>query len=95
MKVNGSSDGIRMDPAGGKAAAKTGPGAKTASADTASVRLSGASAALSAGESEAEFDTAKVDNIKQAIREGRFGVDSGVVADRMIASVSDLFGPVH
>ena len=35
-------------------------------------------------------DTAKVAEIKQAISEGRFKVNSGVVADRLIATVRDL-----
>lgn len=35
-------------------------------------------------------DTAKVAEIKQAISEGRFKVNSGVVADRLIESVRDL-----
>ena len=37
-------------------------------------------------------DTAKVAEIKQAISEGRFKVNSGVVADRLIATVRDLIG---
>ena len=37
-------------------------------------------------------DAAKVAEIKQAISEGRFQVDSGVVADRLIQSVKDLLG---
>lgn len=35
-------------------------------------------------------DTHKVAEIKQAISEGRFKVNSGVVADRLISSVQDL-----
>ena len=35
-------------------------------------------------------DTQKVAEIKQAISEGRFKVNSGVVADRLINSVQDL-----
>lgn len=35
-------------------------------------------------------DTHKVAEIKQAISEGRFKVNSGVVADRLINSVHDL-----
>lgn len=34
-------------------------------------------------------DTAKVESIKQAIAEGRFEVNSEVVADRLIASVRE------
>jgi len=37
-------------------------------------------------------DPAKVAEIKQAISEGRFKVDSALVADRLIQSVRDLIG---
>ncbi|CAN0505721.1 unnamed protein product, partial [Phaeothamnion confervicola] len=52
-------------------------------------------ASLSASESNAEFDSGRVEQIKQSIRDGRFEVDSGVVADKLIANVNDLFGNVH
>lgn len=95
MKVNGSTDSMRPDPATGKAVAK-GPAAGVAgNSDTSTVRLSGVSASLAAGDSSPAFDAAKVASIKQAIREGRFEVDSGVVADKLIANVNELFGKVH
>jgi negative regulator of flagellin synthesis FlgM len=37
-------------------------------------------------------DASKVAEIKQAISEGRFKVNSGVVADRLIETVRDLIG---
>ena len=37
-------------------------------------------------------DVAKVAEIKQAISEGRFQINSGVVADRLIASARELLG---
>lgn len=39
-----------------------------------------------------EFDTAKVDAIKQAIREGHFKINADVVADRLVESVKQLLG---
>lgn len=36
------------------------------------------------------IDANKVAQIKQAISEGRFQVNSGVIADRLIQSVRDL-----
>lgn len=46
---------------------------------------------LEAKVSSAEvFDTEKVDAIKSAIANGQFKVDSGKVADGLIASVKDL-----
>jgi negative regulator of flagellin synthesis FlgM len=37
-------------------------------------------------------NAAKVAEIKQAISEGRFQVNTSVVADRLIATVRDLIG---
>jgi negative regulator of flagellin synthesis FlgM len=37
----------------------------------------------------AVVDAAQVDAIKQAISEGRFRVDSGVVADKLLAAVRE------
>lgn len=45
--------------------------------------------ALSGG----DFDHAKVDQIRQAIREGRFQVNAGAIADRLIADATALLGP--
>lgn len=47
---------------------------------------------LSLGNSEnaPQIDANKVAKIKQAISEGRFQVNSGVVADRLLSSVKDL-----
>jgi negative regulator of flagellin synthesis FlgM len=95
MKVNGSTDGIRVDLPAGKAPARSGGSGAAGASAAPTVRLSGASTSLAASENAPEFDAAKVDQVKQAIRDGRFAVDAGVVADKMIASVSDLFGPLH
>ncbi|BBE51493.1 Anti-sigma-28 factor, FlgM [Ferriphaselus amnicola] len=37
-------------------------------------------------------DVAKVAEIRQAISEGRFQINSGVVADRLIATARELLG---
>ena len=95
MKVNGSTDTLRPDMATGKPAAKSAAAGVVGNSDAPAVRLSGASASLSAGDSSPAFDASKVASIKQAIREGRFEVDSGVVADKLIANVNELFGKVH
>ena len=63
--------------------------------DAPTVRLSDVSASLAPGEGQAEFDASKVAQIKDAIREGRFEVNSGVVADKLIENVNQLFGKVH
>lgn len=40
-----------------------------------------------------DFDAAKVDAIRRAIREGRFSVNAGAIADRLIADASALLRP--
>lgn len=59
----------------------------------------GASVALSASASmrvdaqgEGAFDGAKVDRIAQAIREGRFTINAGAIADKLIANAQELIG---
>ncbi len=37
-----------------------------------------------------QFDAAKVEQIKQAMREGKFEVNASLVADKLIASVQDM-----
>ena len=44
-------------------------------------------AELSTGE---PFDAGKVEQIKQAMRDGQFKVNAGVVADRLIESMKEL-----
>ncbi len=96
MKINGSSDPARLDVGNGKVSTKPNTATGTAAAGTAaSVRLSEGLASLTANESNAEFDAGRVEQIKQSIRDGSFEVDSGVVADKLIANVNDLFGNVH
>ena len=96
MKINGSSDPARLDIGSGKVSAKPASATSTEPAGTAaSVRLSEGLTSLSAQDSAAEFDAGRVEQIKQSIRDGSFEVDSGVVADKLIANVNDLFGNVH
>ncbi len=42
--------------------------------------------------SSADFDTARVAEIRQAISEGRYQVNTGKIADGLIDSVRDLLG---
>ena len=101
MKINGSTDlAGTLATTGAKTTGKAG-GTKEAdqTADSAPVRLSDLSARLHALESgssvEADFDANKVETIKQAIRDGKFEVNSEAVADKLISSVSELFGNRH
>ncbi|MGZ5271972.1 MAG: flagellar biosynthesis anti-sigma factor FlgM, partial [Ramlibacter sp.] len=40
-----------------------------------------------------DFDSAKVEAIRTAIREGRFTVNAGAIADQLIADATALLGP--
>jgi negative regulator of flagellin synthesis FlgM len=40
-----------------------------------------------------DFDVEKVEALKQAIREGRFTVNPGAIADRLIADAREMLGP--
>ena len=54
------------------------------------VQLSALSAQLSAVDDEQSFDAARVSEIKQAIADGRFTINAGAIADRLIASARQL-----
>ncbi|WP_085316799.1 flagellar biosynthesis anti-sigma factor FlgM [Derxia lacustris] len=84
-----SSEGMAQAKAKTKSSAdagKTAPGGE-------SVKLSSLSSTLKSVEAdikEPAFDSAKVESIKQAIRDGKFEVDSSAVADKLISGVSDM-----
>lgn len=60
------------------------------------VDLSAAGSQISASHAGMDFDSAKVDAIKEAIRQGRFSVNPEVISDRLIAEASALLRPkVH
>lgn len=93
MKINGSSDPLRLNSSatnkGGKATEKSAAPA----ADT--VNLSGLPAQLAKLVEEAQapnavFDQSRVDSIKEAIRNGEFKVDSKIVAERLLQTVEEL-----
>ena len=85
---------------GGNAAAGT-PAApvaapvRPAAADASTkVELSSAAALMSTG-STPEFDAAKVARMSQAIADGSFKIDAGVVADRLLANAQELLSKVQ
>ncbi len=63
---------------------------KAASATSNEVQLSTLSTQLSASDGEQSFDAARVSEIKQAISDGRFTINAGAIADRLIASAKEL-----
>ena len=63
---------------------------KTTSVASEEVQLSSLSAQLSASDGEQPFDAARVSEIKQAISDGRFTINAGAIADRLITSAKEL-----
>lgn len=59
---------------------------------SARVQLSSASLQASQSTGDTSFDQAKVERISNAIREGRFQVDAGAIADKLIANAQELLG---
>lgn len=78
---------------GSGAARGTTAAAGTAGAAEDKATLSAAGAQISALAGSPDFDQAKVDAIRQAIREGRFSVNAEAIADRLIYEASALLGP--
>jgi len=72
---------------------------KTATASTrsptepsAEVALSPAAKALSSAAADPAFDTAKVERIAGAIREGKFKVNAEAIANKLIVNAEELLG---
>ena len=65
------------------AVASTEASAQVALSSTAASLLSGSTGA-------AEFDSAKVERISQAIENGDFKIDAGAIADKLIANAAEL-----
>jgi negative regulator of flagellin synthesis FlgM len=57
------------------------------------VELSAAATVLAAHGDTADFDAEKVARIAQAIRDGKFEVNAGVIADKLIAHTRELIEP--
>lgn len=64
------------------------PGVQSSS--TSDVQLSGASAQLSNASDSAAFDSVRVSEIRQAIAEGRFKINAGAIADKLISTAQEL-----
>lgn len=66
------------------------PSAKAPAPSSDEVQLSALSAQLSGADDERAFDANRVSEIKQAISDGRFTINAGAIADRLIASAKEL-----
>ncbi len=81
----------------GRASSGSGVGSSSSAAKTGGTRAVSDEVKVSANsvelaDREAPLDSARVSAISQAIREGRFQVDAGKVADKLIESVRELTG---
>ena len=63
---------------------------KTSPTPSDDVQLSVLSAKLTTAGDEQSYDAGRVSEIKQAISEGRFTINAGAIADRLIASAREL-----
>ncbi len=96
MKITNSTEVFSKDPLTGKSTtaspSKTSTSAASAESRTSATLspLGGALASLQTELAQPAFDAAKVDEIKQAIRDGKFEVNAEAVADKLIASVQDV-----
>lgn len=56
------------------------------------VALSSVATGLASSAGDAAFDTAKVERIATAIRDGKFKVNPEVIADKLISNAEELLG---
>lgn len=83
LKYAGGASELRPRPARPEAAREGGGGA-------ADVRLSTTTAQLQGAAGEAGINAARVADIKQAIADGRFVINSGAIADSLIDTAKEL-----
>jgi negative regulator of flagellin synthesis FlgM len=60
---------------------------------SAKVELSAAASLLAAEGNTADFNAEKVARIAQAIRDGKFEVNAGAVADKLLSNTRELISP--
>lgn len=97
MKVGRSNEPLRPDALTTGTAQSRTPVAKSKDAAGGTTRVSAPGAGttvdqLGAQLGTADFNPAKVDEVRNAIAEGRFKVDAKVVADRLVAASADATG---
>jgi len=85
----------RAQPNAGATSRASGTPAKTADSGSGRVQLSDMSTRLNQLEtqfSQSSFDVNKVGDVRSAIAEGRYQVNAGAVADKLLASAAQLVG---
>jgi len=93
MKINGNLDSGALDklskPAGGTKANGS-KGVEASGSESTVTKFSGKLDGVAAG--EAPFDAAKVERIRQAIKDGQFAVNPEAIAEKVISSAKELLG---
>jgi negative regulator of flagellin synthesis FlgM len=96
MKITNTSEPLRPDRVSAPNDSRTSTVRGTEPvAETERVQLSDLGAKLSQLENQfsgSDFDVKKVEEIRNAIAEGRFKVNAEAVADKLLSSVSELLG---
>jgi negative regulator of flagellin synthesis FlgM len=97
MKITNTSEPLRPDRVSAPNDSRTSTvrGGAEPVAETERVQLSDLGSKLSQLEAQfngSDFDVKKVEEVRNAIAEGRFKVNSEAVADKLLASVSELLG---
>jgi negative regulator of flagellin synthesis FlgM len=70
-------------------------GTSSTPASGTTVNLSGLSSAVrsASASNSGDIDTAKVESVKAALRNGTYSIDSGKIADGMLSSARDVMKP--
>jgi negative regulator of flagellin synthesis FlgM len=94
MKINGTNDPKPLDLVNRATNASRAPASPQGNVPgvtpTDQVRLSATTQSLVGTDSAEPVDSAKVEEVRSAIQEGRFHVNAQVVADKMISAASEL-----
>lgn len=98
MKIGSTENKLPVTPvAGDRKAAGTANAASPAKAmvdSSAQVAISPEATALAASD-DGSFDTAKVDRISQAIKDGSFKPNAETIADKLIANAQELLARTY
>jgi len=84
-------NGDRKPASSSTSSAKSGATSDKADA-SAQVELSPEASLLSTADADPSFDSEKVNRIAQAIKDGKFTVNHGAIADKLIANAQELLG---
>ncbi len=85
MKIENSYQSL-LAPSAPKVQTRT----PSTASESAEVQLSGVHGGLASSDNQPPVDSAKIQQIKQAIAEGRFAINPNAIADRLIASAKEM-----